>query len=1143
MARGRVALADATAASDDGLVISTDKDDYQPGDTVFLSGSGWPAGDTLDILLEDEPRTEEPRGWWVPVGEEGTFLDSTYVVDSGDIDVTFTLTATSRGSGQNLAVQFTDANIGNDLAISPSSAAVPRGGFADYTVTVSFGGNTTPCTSPLTATGFSTGTSGVFNPTSVTGHSNDTPKTATLRVTTTSGTPLGPDGFTVTAGLGSGCTGSARAATGTINVFGPATRLAFGQQPTNENAATPLSPAVTVRVLDASNNLVANSSAPVTLAIGNNPGAGTLGGTLTQNAVNGIATFPDLTIDKIGAGYTLVASSAGLTGVTSSAFSITLGPAASLAFFTQPSGGVSAAPFATQPRVEVLDAGGNRRTTGGGSGASIALAIVPGSGTAGAVLTCVPNPLTAVAGLATFVGCRIDLAGTDYRLRATAPGLTGADSDPFDITPANRQPTVNAGGPYTVAEGTAQLLSPSVIDPDGDPLAYQWSVDPSGIDAGGVCTFDDPALKNATVTCTDDSQGAPAGRFTLSLRADDGIAPPVSDAAELVVANADPVAIAGGPYAGAEGAEIPLSGSADDPGDNDDAQLGYQWTAVPAGIDAGGACTFDNPASRNARVTCTDDGTFKVRLVVGDGEGGTSVASEADLTVANAGPVAEAGGPYAGDEGSPVQLNGTVTDAGSNDTHQWLWAYVSGAGIDGGTCRFDDETAPDPMVTCTDDGTVELTLKVTDDDGANSEDAATLTLANVNPVATVSAPSSGNEGAAIPLTGTATDAGANDVLTTAWTFAPLSGVDPGATCSFSPDPSALVPEVRCTDDGMFRVTLTVRDDDGGSDVATATISLANVDPAATAGGPYIGAEGAGIPLTGLVSDAGSNDVLTQQWTYAPVADVDAGAACSFDPGASALSPTVTCTDDGVYQLTLTVGDDDGATGTSTASLTVTNVAPVMAALTAPGGSALPATILVGGRLDLETSFIDRGANDRHSAELDCGTGYGPLGAVSAGAVLDAACTFTTIGSKTIRIKVTDDDEGSDMESHTILVKYDFDGFYAPVDRPNTMNVSKAGQAIPLKWTLKNADGTPVTDLVSVTIKTVAISCDQTVALDPVEEYAGSTSGLLNLGGGRYQYNWKTVSGYAGTCKSIALVFGSGGLVYTEGPHAFFSFKK
>ncbi len=95
----------------------------------------------------------------------------------------------------------------------------------------------------------------------------------------------------------------------------------------------------------------------------------------------------------------------------------------------------------------------------------------------------------------------------------------------------------------------------------------------------------------------------------------------------------------------------------------------------PTGIDAGGACTFDNPASKNAKVTCTDDGSFKVSLIVSDDDGGTSVASEANLTVDNVAPTANAGGPYGGAEGEPVQLGGTGDDAGNNDdphlTYKW----------------------------------------------------------------------------------------------------------------------------------------------------------------------------------------------------------------------------------------------------------------------------------------------------------------------------------------------------------------------------------------------------------------------------------------------------------------------------------------
>ncbi len=88
------------ASSDDGLSIATDKDDYAPGDTVWFTGAGWPANDVLDILLEDEPATHEPHRWTVATGEDGTFRDSTYVVDVGDLGVTFTLTATSQSTGR-----------------------------------------------------------------------------------------------------------------------------------------------------------------------------------------------------------------------------------------------------------------------------------------------------------------------------------------------------------------------------------------------------------------------------------------------------------------------------------------------------------------------------------------------------------------------------------------------------------------------------------------------------------------------------------------------------------------------------------------------------------------------------------------------------------------------------------------------------------------------------------------------------------------------------------------------------------------------------------------------------------------------------------------------------------------------------------
>jgi hypothetical protein len=84
----------------------------------------------------------------------------------------------------------------------------------------------------------------------------------------------------------------------------------------------PSGPPVTVDVVDVNGNIVTGSTAAVTVALGSNPGGATLSGTTTVNAAGGVATFSTLTLDKPADGYTLTASSLGLTGATSNTFSI-----------------------------------------------------------------------------------------------------------------------------------------------------------------------------------------------------------------------------------------------------------------------------------------------------------------------------------------------------------------------------------------------------------------------------------------------------------------------------------------------------------------------------------------------------------------------------------------------------------------------------------------------------------------------------------------------------------------------------------------------------------------------------------------------------------------------------------------------------
>jgi hypothetical protein len=103
-----------------------------------------------------------------------------------------------------------------------------------------------------------------------------------------------------------------------------ATHLVFGQQPSSATVGTVLTPAPTVRVLDAYNNLVtSDNSDQVTVRLGANPGGGTLSGATTVTVSGGVATFGNLSINAIGNGYTLTAGSGSLGGAASATFNVT----------------------------------------------------------------------------------------------------------------------------------------------------------------------------------------------------------------------------------------------------------------------------------------------------------------------------------------------------------------------------------------------------------------------------------------------------------------------------------------------------------------------------------------------------------------------------------------------------------------------------------------------------------------------------------------------------------------------------------------------------------------------------------------------------------------------------------------------------
>jgi len=289
------------------------------------------------------------------------------------------------------------------------------------------------------------------------------------------------------------------------------TKLGFTVQPPASTASATAMANIVVAIQTAGGTTVTTSTLPVTLAIANNAGPGgvlTCTSTLTVAAVSGLATFTGCKIDLIGTGYTLTASSAGLTSATSGAFNITLGAATKVVFTVQPGGGTGGTAWGTQPTAAIEDAGGNVVTTDNAS--TVTLAIGTNAGPGG-VLACTLNPKTVAAGVAAFAGCNITLIGTGYTLTATSGALTVATSSAFNITlgaasqvivgtqPSGaalsgvafaQQPVfrlADAGG-NTLTTDSASTITLTLTAVSGGPGTLACTLNPKAVTAG-VVTF------------------------------------------------------------------------------------------------------------------------------------------------------------------------------------------------------------------------------------------------------------------------------------------------------------------------------------------------------------------------------------------------------------------------------------------------------------------------------------------------------------------------------------------------------------------------------------------------------------------------------------------------------------------------------
>ena len=306
--------------------------------------------------------------------------------------------------------------------------------------------------------------------------------------------------------------------------------------------------------------------------------------------------------------------------------------------------------------------------------------------------------------------------------------------------------------------------------------------------------------------------------------------------------NTAPTADAGGPYLVNEGSDLQLDATGSM--DPENAILSYSWAPGAA---------LDDPTSATPTFSGIDDGVTNLTLTVSDIGGDVTAATEltdndsTSVTVLNVDPTVVATGDSI-DEAGTATVSATFSDPGTLDTHTATIDWDDGSALEATTVV---QLASGIEHVYGDNGTYDVTVTVTDDDGGSGSDTVPVTVGNVSPVLTldpgdpVSFPGGDFQvvqpGESLPTSADGSDVGSDDLSFT-WTTGEENtyyndGIGPDA----SPSPFGTFPfyasdeiEAYYLEPGVELLAVTLTDDDGGTDETGGNV-LVTGDAASTEG--------------------------------------------------------------------------------------------------------------------------------------------------------------------------------------------------------------------------------------------------------------------------------------------------------------------
>ena len=492
-------------------------------------------------------------------------------------------------------------------------------------------------------------------------------------------------------------------------------------------------------------------------------------------------------------------------------------------------------------------------------------------------------------------------------------GSIGNTAFNIAVTPVNDAPVLATNAGLTVAEGASGTIGAARLQvTDADNTAAQIvftlaTVPTNGIlrnngatiAQGGTFTQANVAANLITYLHNGSETTSDLFRFTVS----DGVGGSIGNTAfniTVTPVNDVPVIVAlTGDATGNEGDSLDFDAVVSD---EDGDALTLTWTF-----------SDDNSVQTGVGLTSVsqvydDNGNFTVTLSVSDGQ--VSVERVFNVTIANLAPQnVSAGNDASINEGDTLSLSGSGDDPG-NDTLTFCWDFGDGSAEQCGVNLTDLDHRFE------DNGQFTVRLRVSDEDGGQTSDTLTVTVANVSPTADAGQNLTAREGELITFDGTLTDPSPIDeaALQFEWNFGD------GSRNSQDVDPQHAF-----ANEGVFEVELSVLDKDGGFGTDSIQVTVTNVAPTVDIGQAVTVAEGQAHTFVATVVDPGVDDRLEYTWQLGDG---------TRRTGRDLTEVTHTYTRPG--QLTLRLSVNDGTTTTTaTINVTVTNVQPVVQTLVFP----------------------------------------------------------------------------------------------------------------------------------------------------------------------------------------------------------------